>query len=134
MSKQAEAKRDGVINSQNYNSNQFYCKKFWSSQNVTNQPNSIVELGYMCPRGLSGQAETSNLSRQNLPDLFCFTFAFRDVKHEPFEVWLWLNFTNSSPKDLNYTEDLTPLTTRPKSTTSGTKQIFKRTKYCTTTA
>ena len=36
--KQAEAKRDGVINPQNYNFNQFLYGKFWCSQNATNQP------------------------------------------------------------------------------------------------
>ena len=52
--KQAEAKRDGVINPQKYNFNEFWYGKFWCSQNATNQPKSTVELGYMCPRGLSG--------------------------------------------------------------------------------
>ena len=52
--KQAEAKRDGVINPQNNNFNQFFSRKFWCSQNATNQPKSTVELGYMCPRGLTG--------------------------------------------------------------------------------
>ena len=51
--KQAEAKRDGVINPQKYNFNQFWYGKFWCSQNATNQPKSTVELGYMCPRGLT---------------------------------------------------------------------------------
>ena len=36
--KQAEAKRDGVINPQNYNFNQFIYGKFWCSQNARNQP------------------------------------------------------------------------------------------------
>ena len=35
--KQSEAKRDGVINPQNYNFNQFLQGKFWCSQNATNQ-------------------------------------------------------------------------------------------------
>ena len=52
--KQAEAKRDGVINPQNYNFNQFKTRKFLCSPNATNQPKSTVELGYMCPRGLTG--------------------------------------------------------------------------------
>ena len=52
--KQAEAKRDGVINPQKYNFNEFWYGKFWCSQNATNQPKSTVELGYMCPRGISG--------------------------------------------------------------------------------
>ena len=42
----AEAKRNGVINSQNYNFNQFLYGQFWCSQNGTNQPNSTIELGY----------------------------------------------------------------------------------------
>ena len=49
----AEAKRDGEINPQNNNFNQFEHVKFWCSQNATNQP-TTVELGYMCPRGLTG--------------------------------------------------------------------------------
>ena len=48
------AKRDGVINPQNYNLNHLYWK-FWCSQNATNQPTSTVELGYMWPGGLTGQ-------------------------------------------------------------------------------
>ena len=54
MPKQAEVKRDGVINPQNYNFNQFQHVQFWCSQNATNQPKSTVELGYMCPRELTG--------------------------------------------------------------------------------
>ena len=50
LPKQAKAKRVGVINPQNYNSNQFKHGKFWCSQNATNQPKSTEELGYMCPR------------------------------------------------------------------------------------
>ena len=49
-----EAKRDGVINPQNYNFNQFQHRQFRCSQNATNQPQSAVELGYMCPWGLLG--------------------------------------------------------------------------------
>ena len=51
--KQAEAKRDGVINPQNYNFYQFLHGKLRCSQNATSQPKSTVELGYMCPRGLN---------------------------------------------------------------------------------
>ena len=52
---QAEAERDGVkkphkitilINLKH--------GKFWCSPNATNQPKSTVELGYMCPRGITG--------------------------------------------------------------------------------
>ena len=50
---QAKAKRDGVINPQNYNFNQH--RKCWCSPNATNQPKPTVELDYMCPRGLTGQ-------------------------------------------------------------------------------
>ena len=53
MPKQAEAKRDGVINPQNYNFHKFYHEKIWCSKNATNQPKSTVELGYMCPRTYS---------------------------------------------------------------------------------
>ena len=52
--KRAEAKRDGVINPQNYNLNEFYYGEFGCSQRTTNQPKSTVEVGYMCPRGLTG--------------------------------------------------------------------------------
>ena len=52
--KTSKAKRDGVINPQNYNFNEFKTRKIWCSQNTTNQPKSTVELGYMCPRGLLG--------------------------------------------------------------------------------
>ena len=52
--KQGQANRDGVINPQNYNFNQFEHRKFWFSQNATNQPKSTGELGYMCPREISG--------------------------------------------------------------------------------
>ena len=51
--KQAEVKRNGVINPHNYNFDQFLYRKFWCSQNPTNQQNSTVELGYMCPQGLT---------------------------------------------------------------------------------
>ena len=49
MLKQAEARKDGVINPKNYN---FEHGKFWCSQNAENQPETTVERGYMCPRGL----------------------------------------------------------------------------------
>ena len=52
--KQAEAKRDGVINPQNYNFKKFLTRKILMLSIATNQPKSTVELGYMCPRGLSG--------------------------------------------------------------------------------
>ena len=54
MPKQAEAKRDGVINPKNYNVNQIVYGKFWCPQNATNLLKSTVELGYMCPRGFPG--------------------------------------------------------------------------------
>ena len=54
MPKEDQAKRDGVINLQNYNFYQFYHSKFWCSQNATNQPKWTVELGYICPWGLFG--------------------------------------------------------------------------------
>ena len=57
--KQAEAKRDGVIKPQNYNFIQFLYGKFWCSQNATSQPKSTVELGYECPRGLTGSPEVT---------------------------------------------------------------------------
>ena len=43
MPKEAKAKRDGVINPWNYNFYQFQNRKFWRSQNATNQPKSTVE-------------------------------------------------------------------------------------------
>ena len=48
--KQAEANREGVSKSQNYNLNQFLYRTFWCSQHATNQPKSTLELCYMCPR------------------------------------------------------------------------------------
>ena len=52
--KQAKAKRDGVSNPQNCNLNQFKHRKIRCYQNATNQTKSTVELGYMCPRELTG--------------------------------------------------------------------------------
>ena len=52
--KEAKAKRDGVINPQNYNFDQILTHKVLMLSNATNQPQSTVELGYMCPRGLTG--------------------------------------------------------------------------------
>ena len=46
---QAEAKRDGVINPQNYNFQSILTRKILMLSNATNQPKSTVELGYMCP-------------------------------------------------------------------------------------
>ena len=42
------------INPKNYNFNKFKHGKCWCSRNVTNQLKSTVELGCMCPQGLSG--------------------------------------------------------------------------------
>ena len=52
--KEAKAKRDGVKNRQNYKFNQIVTQKTLMLSNATNQPKSTVELGYMCPRGLTG--------------------------------------------------------------------------------
>ena len=52
--KEAKAKRDGVINPQNYNFNQISTQKILMVSNATNQPKSTVEFGFMCPRGLTG--------------------------------------------------------------------------------
>ena len=52
--KKAKAKWDSVINQQNYNFNQILTQKILMRSNATNQPQSTVELGYMCPRGLTG--------------------------------------------------------------------------------
>ena len=46
MPKQAQAKRAGVINPQNYNFNQFLTRRILNI--------STVELGYMYPRRLPG--------------------------------------------------------------------------------
>ena len=43
VSKQVKAKKDGVINPDNYNFNQFLHRKFRCSQNATNQLKSTVE-------------------------------------------------------------------------------------------
>ena len=60
MPKEAETKRDCVINPQNYNFNQFLHGKFLCSQNATNQLQSTIELGYMCPQGLTGPPAVEN--------------------------------------------------------------------------
>ena len=52
--KQAEANRDGVINLK-LQFQSIINGKFWCSQNATNQSNSTVEIGYMCPQGINGQ-------------------------------------------------------------------------------
>ena len=54
VTKVPKAKRNGVINPQNYNVYQFQHSKFRCSQNATNQMKSTVELSYMCPRGRLG--------------------------------------------------------------------------------
>ena len=54
VSKEAKAKRDDEIYPQNCNFYPFWYRKFECSQNATNQPQSTVEIGYMCPWGLSG--------------------------------------------------------------------------------
>ena len=52
--KEAEAKGDGVINAQNYNFNKNLTQKILMLSNATNQQTSTVELGYLCPRRISG--------------------------------------------------------------------------------
>ena len=52
--KEDKAKRDSVINLQNYHFNQILTQKILMLSNATNQPKSTVELGYMCPRELTG--------------------------------------------------------------------------------
>ena len=47
MPKEAKAKRDGVINPQNYNFNQILTRKILMLSNATNQPKSTVEPGYI---------------------------------------------------------------------------------------
>ena len=54
VSKQAKAKRGGVIISQNYNFNHFNTDNFDSLKTLRIKPKSIVEYGYVCPRGLPG--------------------------------------------------------------------------------
>ena len=51
--KQSNAKKDGVINPLNYNSNKFKHGIVGCSKNVTNQQKTTVEIGYMCHRGRS---------------------------------------------------------------------------------
>ena len=50
MPKQTEAKRHGVITHKITISINFKHRKCWCSRNVTNQPKSTVELGYMALR------------------------------------------------------------------------------------
>ena len=54
LPKQAEAKRDGEINPKKLQFQTILTRKILMLSNATNQPKSTVELGYMCPRGLSG--------------------------------------------------------------------------------
>ena len=54
LPKQAEAKWDGVINPKKLQFQTILTRKILMLSNATNQPKSTVELGYMCPRGLSG--------------------------------------------------------------------------------
>ena len=54
MPKTSLRKRGWCISSRKLRFNQFCYRKFWCSQNPTNQSKSAVELGYMCPRGLIG--------------------------------------------------------------------------------
>ena len=51
---QTEAKRDGVLNPQKLQFLTILILKILMLSNATNQPKSTVELGYMCPRGLTG--------------------------------------------------------------------------------
>ena len=51
--KQAEAKRDGNKPTK-LQFQTILTRKILMLSNATNQPRSTVELGYMCPRGLSG--------------------------------------------------------------------------------
>ena len=53
---QAEAKRNDVINPQNYNLN-FNTEKLCCCENATNQLKPSVELGYMWPRRLAHQVQ-----------------------------------------------------------------------------
>ena len=52
--KQAEAKRDGVNKPTKLQFQTILTRTILMLSNATNQPRSTVELGYMCPRGLSG--------------------------------------------------------------------------------
>ena len=52
VTKVPKAKRNGVINPQNYNVYQFQHSKFRCSQNASNQLKSAVELGNICHGGL----------------------------------------------------------------------------------
>ena len=68
--KKAEAKRDSVINPQNYNFNNFKYGKVWCSPNASNQPKSTVEFGYMSEMSKTFSAcQTFGLTNlENLPD------------------------------------------------------------------
>ena len=58
--KEAEAKGDGVINPQNYDFKTILKRKILMLSNAMNQTKSTVELGYMCPRRLSGPPAVTN--------------------------------------------------------------------------
>ena len=89
--KQAEVKRDDVINQQNYNFNQFLYGKFCCSQKATNQPKSNVELFYMCPRGLTGPPAVKLIKKYKKRLLLrCtpFYIGFKSISVHPL---LWMN-------------------------------------------
>ena len=48
------SKKDGGMNPQNYNFNQYLSWQILMLSNATNQAKSTVELDYVCPRGFSG--------------------------------------------------------------------------------
>ena len=54
--KQAEAKGEGVMNPRNYNFNYCERRKILMLSKRYDSTKSTVELGYMCPRGLTGPA------------------------------------------------------------------------------
>ena len=54
MPKLAQAKRDGVINPQNYNFYQFETRKILMLSKRYESTEVDHRLGYMCPRGLTG--------------------------------------------------------------------------------
>ena len=88
MPKQAEAKRDGVINPQNYNFHQFLYGKFWCSQNATNQPKSWpCENLLTCARFAHKQLRSYN---KNCTPKLIFT-CVKILRYANIVVWMGFN-------------------------------------------
>ena len=90
--KEAKAKRDGVINPQNYNIIKILTRKILMLSNATNPPKSTVELGYMCPRGLTDPPAvtlTNLYAIQGMFQLWRFYHFIKRVVVEGYAIRAW---------------------------------------------